>query len=67
VNPRDLRFERLVTALAAAGLSVDLLVVGRWGDPHTQPGQLCADRLDTPPQTIGAIALALVIGDELGD
>ncbi|AIH79617.1 hypothetical protein IU14_16345 [Mycobacterium tuberculosis] len=54
-------------SLAAAGLPVDVVVVGRWGDRHTQLGQLCADRLDTPPQTIGALAVALMIGDEPGN
>ncbi|EFP33626.1 hypothetical protein TMGG_02496 [Mycobacterium tuberculosis SUMu007] len=28
---------------------------------------MCADRLDTPPQTIGALAVALMIGDEPGN
>ncbi|CKW98023.1 Conserved membrane protein of uncharacterised function [Mycobacterium tuberculosis] len=56
-----------IAQLAAAGLPVDVVVVGRWGDRHTQLGQLCADRLDTPPQTIGALAVALMIGDEPGN
>jgi hypothetical protein len=30
-------------------------------------GQLCAGRLDTPPQIIRAVAVAPMIGDELGD
>lgn len=59
--------ELVVTLLAAAGLVVDLVVVGRWGDRRTQLAQLRADRLDTPPQTIGAVAVALMIGDEPGD
>jgi hypothetical protein len=67
MNPRDLRLEGLVTQLAAAGLPVDRVVVGRWGDRHTQLGQLGTDRLDTPAQTIGAVAVALMIGDEPGD
>jgi hypothetical protein len=67
VHPRDLRRERLVTDLAAAGLPIELVVVGRWGDRHTQLGQLCADRLDTPPQTIRAVVLTLMIGEEPGD
>jgi hypothetical protein len=67
MNPRDLGFEGLVTQLAAAGLPVDLVVVGRWGDRHTQLGQLCADRLDTPPQTTRTFAVALMIGDKPGD
>jgi hypothetical protein len=45
------RLEVLVTDFAAAGLAIELVVVRRWGDRHTQLGQLCADRLDTPPQT----------------
>ena len=44
-----------------------LVVVGRWGDRYTQLSQLCADRLDTPPQTIRAVAVTLMIGDEPGD
>ena len=59
--------ELVVTLLAAAGFVVDLVVVGRWGDRRTQLAQLRADRLDTPPQTIGAVAVALMIGDEPGD
>src|ERR1700752_5166695 len=37
--------------------------------PHPPPqfGQLWPDRLDTPPQTIGTVAVALMIGDEPGD
>jgi hypothetical protein len=66
VDPRDLRLEVLVTDFAAAGLPIDL-VVGRWGDRYTQLGQLCADRLDTPPQTIRAVVVTLMIGDEPGD
>src|SRR5207342_2062802 len=67
VHPRDLHLEVLVTDFAAAGLPIDLVVIGRWGDRHTQLGQLCADRLDTPPQTIRAVAVATIIGDEPGD
>jgi hypothetical protein len=67
VDPRDLRLEVLVTDFAAAGLPIDLVVVGRWGDRYTQLGQLCADRLDTPPQTIRAVVVTLMIGDEPGD
>jgi hypothetical protein len=44
-----------------------VLVVSRWGDRHTQLGQLWADRLDTPPQTIRTVAVALMISDEPGD
>jgi hypothetical protein len=67
VDPHDLDLEGLVTHLAATGFTVDLVVVGRWGDRHTQLAQLCADRLDTPPQTIRTFAVALMIGDEPGD
>jgi hypothetical protein len=67
VDPRDLGLEGLVTQLAATGFTVDLVVVGRWGDRHTELGQLCADRLDTPPQTIPADVVTLMIGDEPGD
>ncbi|AIH86296.1 hypothetical protein IU15_17040 [Mycobacterium tuberculosis] len=52
---------------AAAGLPVDVVVVGRWGDRHTQLGQLCAIDSTPPPQTIGALAVALMIGDEPGN
>jgi hypothetical protein len=67
VDPRDLHLEVLVADLAAAGLTIELVVVGRWGDRHTQLRELCADRLDTPPQTIMAVVVALMIGDEPGD
>jgi hypothetical protein len=67
VDSPDVLLELVVTLLAAAGLVVDLVVVGRWGDRRTQLAQLRADRLDTPPQTIGAVAVALMIGDEPGD
>jgi hypothetical protein len=67
VDPGDLGLEGLVTHLAAAGLPVELVVIGRWGDRYTQLGQLCADRLDTPPQTIGTVVVTLMIGDESGD
>jgi hypothetical protein len=67
VDTRDLGLEGLIAHLAAGGLTVDLVVEGRWGDRHTQPGQLGADRLDTPPQTIGTVAMPLMIGDEPGD
>jgi len=67
VNPLDVRFEVPVADLAATRFTIVVLVVGRWGDPNTQLAQLCADRLDTPPQTIGAVAVAMMIGDEPGD
>lgn len=67
MDPRDLGLEGLLTALAAARFTIVLVVVGRWGDRYTQRGQLCADRLDTPAQTIRAVAMALMIGDEPGD
>ena len=63
----DLGFEFLIAGLPVAGLTIDLVVVGRRGDRHTQLGQLCADRLDTPPQTINTVAVALMICDEPGD
>jgi hypothetical protein len=53
VDARDLRLEFRVADLPRAGLTIYLVVVARWGDRHTQLGQLCADRLDTPPQTTG--------------
>jgi hypothetical protein len=59
--------EFLVANVPAAGFTVVVLVVSRWGDRHTQLGQLCADRLDTPPQAIRAVVMAPMIGDELGD
>jgi hypothetical protein len=40
VDPGDLGFEGLVTHLAAARLPADVVVTGRWGDQHTQLGQL---------------------------
>jgi hypothetical protein len=67
VDPRDLGLEGLVTALAATGFAVDLVIVGRWGDRHTELAQLCADRLDTPSQAIRAVTVALMICDEPGD
>ncbi|CCC28830.1 hypothetical protein A5M96_11095 [Streptococcus pneumoniae] len=67
MDAADVLLEFAIAQLAAAGLPVDVVVVGRWGDRHTQLGQLCADRLDTPPQTIGALAVALMIGDEPGN
>jgi hypothetical protein len=66
-HPCDLGLELLVAHLAAAGFTVELVAVGRWGDRHTQLGKLCANRLDTPPQTIRTVAVVLVIGDEPGD
>src|ERR1700738_1964564 len=65
--PTDVSLEFLVADLTAAGFTVVVLVVSRWGDRHTQLGQLCADRLDTPPQTIRTVAVALMISDEPGD
>jgi hypothetical protein len=67
MNPGDLSLEGLLTALAAAGLTIALVVVRRWGDRHTQLGQLCTDRLDTPSQPIRAVAVILMLGDEPGD
>jgi hypothetical protein len=67
VHPPDVLLELSITQLAAAGLTLGLVVEGRWGDRHTQLGKLCADRLDTPSQTIRAVAVAMMIGDEPGD
>jgi hypothetical protein len=67
VHPLDVQFEVLVTDLAAGRFTIVVLVVGRWGDRNTQLAKLCADRLDTPPETIRAVAVALMIGDEPGD
>ena len=67
MNPLDVRYEVLVADLAPAGFTIVVFVVGRWGDRNTQLAQLYADRLDTPPQAIGAVAAALMIGDEPGD
>ena len=64
VHPLDMCDEFGIAVLPATRLPRDLLVVGRWGDRHSQPGQLRADRLDTPTQTIGALAAALMLGDE---
>ncbi|BDE17267.1 hypothetical protein MKCMC460_61270 (plasmid) [Mycobacterium sp. 20KCMC460] len=66
VYPGDVLFEFGVADLAAAGLAPHLFVEGRGGDRHTEPGELCADRLDTPAQTIWALTVALMIGDKLG-
>src|SRR5271155_4154996 len=65
--PTDVSLEFLVADLAAAGFTVVVLVISRWGDRHTKLGQLCADRLDTPPQIIRTVAVALMISDEPGD
>jgi hypothetical protein len=67
VDPRDLGLEGIVADLAPAGLAADVVVEGRWGDRYTQLSELRADRLDTPPQTIRAVAMLLMIGDEPGD
>jgi hypothetical protein len=67
VNPLDVRFEVLVTDLAAARFTIVVLVVGRWGNRNTQLGKLRADRLDTPPQAIRTVAAALMVSDEPGD
>jgi hypothetical protein len=66
VDPPDVLLELFITQLAVAGRPSGLVIVDRWGDRHTQLGQLCADRLDTPPQTIRAVAVALMIGDQPG-
>src|SRR6202011_4749152 len=65
--PTDVSLEFLVADLTAAGFTVVVLVVSRWGDRHTPLGPLCADRLDPPPQTIRTVAVALMISDEPGD
>ncbi len=57
----DLGFKILIAGLPVAGLTIELGVVGRWGDRHTQRGQLRADRLDTPPQAIRAITVARAV------
>jgi hypothetical protein len=67
VDPRDVLLELVVADLAAAGLTVDLVVVGRRGDLNAELNQPGTDRLDTPPQTIRAVAAALMIGDESTD
>ncbi len=64
VDPLDLGFEHLVAGSAAAGLALDLVVVRRWGDLYAEFNQPGADRLDTPPQTIRAFPIALMISDE---
>jgi hypothetical protein len=61
------RLEGLIANLPPAGLMMGLVVVGGWGDRYTLLAQLRADRLDTPPQTIGAVSVTLMIGDEPGD
>jgi hypothetical protein len=65
--PCDVRFEFLIVDLAAAGLPVEVLVVGRWGDRHAELVQLRADRLDTPPQAIRTVPAALMVSDERDD
>lgn len=67
MNPLDMALETAIADLTCAGLTVDLLVVGRRGDLNTELNQPGADRLDTPPQTITADAPALMIGDEPTD
>jgi hypothetical protein len=44
-----------------------VLVVRGWGDLDAEPDKLGADRLDTPPQTIRAVSMALMLGDEPTD
>ncbi len=63
----DLGSEVLVADLAAAGSAPQVFVVGGRGDLNTEPDKLGADRLDTPPQTVGAVSMALMLGDEPAD
>jgi hypothetical protein len=67
MNPFDLWFESLITDLTPAKLPVDMLVIRRWGNLHAELYQPGADRLDTPPQTIRALAAAPMVGDESTD
>jgi len=67
VNTFNVMFEIRIANLARTGLTVDMLVIRRWGHRHTQLSQLRADRLDTPPQTIRAVAMTLMIGDKPTD
>jgi phosphatidate phosphatase APP1 len=64
MNPFDLWSESLITDLTPRGLPANMLVIRRWGNLHTELYQSGADRLDTPPQTIGALAAALMVCDE---
>ncbi len=67
VDPVDVVVELAVADLPTAGLMVELVVVGRWGDRYIQLGKLGADLLDAPAQTIRAVAVALMLSDEPGD
>jgi hypothetical protein len=67
MRPADLDFEVSVANLAAAGFSGGALVEGRWGDRGAQLGELGADRLDTPAQTIRTLTMTLMLGDVAGD
>jgi hypothetical protein len=67
VNPFNVAFENRSADLARRGLTVDMLVIRRGGDLNAEFDEPGADRLDTPPQTIRALAAALMIGDKPTD
>ncbi len=60
-------FELIIADLTTARLMIELVVVGRWGDRYTQLGELGADRLDAPTQTVRTLTAALMLCDEPGD
>jgi len=67
VDPLDVLFEFFIADLAAAGLTIELVVVGRGGDLDTEFDEPGADRLDTPRQAISALPAALMVSDEPTD
>jgi hypothetical protein len=67
MHASDVVCELVVTHLTTAGLVIELVVKGRWGDRYTQLAELGVDRLDAPAQTIRTVAVALMLCDEPGD
>src|SRR5215212_498508 len=67
VDPPDVLLEFVIADLAATWLTVDLVIVGRCGDLNTELDEHRADRLDTPSQTIRALAAALMLSDKPTD
>jgi hypothetical protein len=64
MNPFDLCSESRITNLTPRRPPANMLIIRRWGNLHAELYQPGADRLDTPPQTIGALAAALMLRDE---
>jgi hypothetical protein len=63
----DVELELPITLLACSGWLVEVVVVGRRGNPQAVLGQHSADRLHTPSQATGFGPVALVCVDELHD